>query len=165
MAGCIGGEDTPSETNASGQDVEPTSANETSTPNATDTEPRTTWTNQTREGVVTGIFVPVTGTAINVPLASENTLIEFTAEDGTEDLYLNLTSEGGEISMGIDSPDCDAGPERAGCQFVTTSDGEASYHEPNPTAGTWELTFFSGEPVSVEVGWELEIAQAVPAGS
>lgn len=162
LVGCIGGEDAPPEANTSDEDVEPASADETTNETTNDTTPSIV-RSQTEEGTVTGVFVPVTGSAVNVPPASENTYVEFTTEDATEELRLNLTSEGGEISVGIDGPDCDAGPETAGCEFMTTSNGEASYSEQDPASGTWGLTFFAAEPVVVGADYELEIVQVLSA--
>lgn len=162
LAGCIGGDEEASPDGADGEAVEPGSSNGTANASANVSQPetRTTWETSTEEGTVTGASAPGVG-AVTVQPASDNTAIEFTAADGIQELYLNLTTEGAELSMSIDSPSCEPGGFQAGCETADTSGGEASYHNASAEAGTWTVAVFAQDPVVAQASFTLEIAQAV----
>jgi hypothetical protein len=162
LAGCIGGDGEAAGPDQA--DAPEDEGNATAPANASGEAPAsTTWQVQNETGTVTGVSVPVTGTAINEPTTSENTFIEFTVGEEAQTVRLNLTVDGGELTMGIDDADCDTGPETSGCDFVTTEDGQATYEATDPPAGDWSVSIFAGEPAVVQADFELTIAQQVPA--
>lgn len=159
-AGCLGmGEEEPTDAETNAQDPpEPQDEPETNeTGNAT---LQRTWTRDTYEGSVTGTGVPFGLTV--VPL-SENNNVNFQAEEGIQVLYLNLTTEGGELQMAVGGPGCEA---NAGCEeSVTTSDGEAQYANETPAPGEWSVRMFPADPVAHSVSYTLEVTQGVEAAT
>ncbi len=119
----------------------------------------TSWQNATVEGTVTGANVG--GNALTAHDQSENTVVEFTAEPGVQQVFLNVTTDGSEIMLSINAPDCEPGDTQAGCESLSTSGGEASYLNETPQEGTWQITVFPDEPALVDATFQIDILQAV----
>lgn len=169
VTGCIAGDDAgPTDTNqtpddgASGNTSEEgnESGNETSeepgtsetgeNETAEDDQPR--WERDNRTGEVSGLDAGVTG-----PNASESVEV---SED-TETMFLNLTTDGGELEMRARPPGC----EDAGCEeTATTQDGNASLEIAAPEPGSYNVTLETTGPGAHDISYELAIAsKIVPA--
>lgn len=116
--------------------------------NATEDEPSALWTYDNRTGTVssTDPFL--------FPGEAEET---FEVENGTLELALNLTADGGELDVCIKQPGADACTEEA-----STEDGNLSWETDDPAGGSWTVELTHTGLLS-SVDYELVIAQLVPA--
>ena len=151
--GCIGmgGDDADQDVDAQSNDdtrTEDEELNETDEP-----QTRTEWSTETYEGSITGttFFAP--------EQTSDGQSFSFTVENGTQQLFINLTSDGGELTMYVAGPDCSANEE---CEEqVETESGEAQYAAEEPGAGEWNVRFFPQDPVASDVSYTADVAQGV----
>jgi hypothetical protein len=133
-AGCLGSSDDDGVPSADGDDE--------------DTGPQTTWETVTRSGTVSGAGTP----AGSVSQGGGN-MATWTVPQDTRIMYLNLTAEGGELSMQY-GPDCNT-EDTVECEYqTTTEDGEAREIVEDPAADGWEAYLFI-ENDAGEVDWEL----------
>lgn len=156
FTGCLGGEDAPSIVPAedSGDSQEAPRGNE---PDEEPPEvPRTVWERDYQEGSVTGTELGFG----NIIIDGENFHQSFTISEGTLVLYLNLTTGGTELAIGINDPDCD--PETATiCDAHKTQNGELSLQIEDPLPGGWEVYVGPGEPIVLEEEFHLEITTGI----
>lgn len=155
--GCIGmgGDDSDAETASTDDPARDLNETETEAEEPTNT---TEFSTETIEGSVTGIGIPVVG-SVTVTPASENNVASFTVDENPRILYLNLTTEGGELDMLLAGPNCE---QASACEEeIATSGGEAAYTNETPTAGEHDLRFFSQGPTDNQVSYTLEITQGV----
>lgn len=157
LAGCIGSDEpadateTPSD---QASEDDPASSNGT-----TDGPVQRTWTNETFEGQISGI------SAGGMSATQGDGMQTFTAEQGIEVLFLNLTAEGGAVEMTVGGPDCDvSGNAIPSCAETTsTSSGEASYTNETPVEGEWQVRLSVGDPAGAQVSYTLEVLQGIVA--
>lgn len=117
----------------------------------------TEWDTVTRSGTVSGVGTP----AGSVSQGGGNTAT-WTVPEDTRVLYLNVTSEGGELSIEY-GPDCTT-EDTVECENeATTEDGEARLVHEAPAAAGWEAYFFL-ENDAGEVDWELTATTGVVSG-
>jgi hypothetical protein len=122
-----------------------------------DPGPATTWETVTRSGTVSGAGTP----AGSVSQGGGN-MATWSVPEDTRILYLNLTTEGGELSMQY-GPDCNT-EDTVECEYqTTTEDGEAREIVEDPAAGSWEAYLFI-ENDAGEVDWELTATMGVVNG-
>jgi hypothetical protein len=113
------------------------------------------WTYDNRTGSISGTGVPVAGQ----PIEKEES---FTVGDNVSTVYVNVTSEGGELTLSLREPGC----EDSECaEEAQTASGVASMQVATPSAGQWilVLTLEGSGPVSAD--YELQIAQLAPGSS
>lgn len=151
--GCIGlGDDAGDED----EDIDAQDVDEDPDENETE-EPVTSveWSNDTYEGAITGtsFFAP------SPP--SEQQSFAFEVANGTQGLVINLTTEGGDLSMNVADPECTPGPEATCEETVATEDGEAEFTVESPQGGEWNVRFFPSDPVANDVAYTADVAQGL----
>lgn len=110
------------------------------------------WQRENRTGQVSGVDLGATG-----PNASESVNV---TED-TQQMYLNVTTEGGELEVRVQPPGC----QESSCEETTTTEeGNASLHFPETTAGTYNVTLEPTGPGPHDVKYTLSIAQQIDTG-
>lgn len=115
----------------------------------------TSFATETYEGEITGATVPMGGAAQGDSQAS------FQVPNGARVLYLNVTTEGGELDMQY-GPDCQTDPAVSCSNNATTSDGGLDLRIAQPTTGAWDAFFFIAEDtVAGEVSWTLDVTVGV----
>lgn len=117
----------------------------------------TDWETVTRSGTVSGVGTP----AGSVSQGGGNTAT-WTVPEDTRILYLNVTADGGELSIEY-GPDCTTEDAVECGNEATTEDGEARLVHEGPTAAGWEAYFFL-ENDAGEVDWELTATVGVVSG-
>lgn len=141
-AGCLSPGDEDATTDADGDE---------------DSGPSTSWDTVTRSGTVTGVGTP----AGSVSQGGGNTATWTVAED-TRILHLNVTTEGGELSIEYGS-DCST-EDTVDCEHeATTEGGEVSLVHEDPAPSGWEAYFFLDTNAG-EVDWELTATMGVVTG-
>lgn len=140
-AGCLGSSDDDGPTDTQ-PDVEE------------DEGPSTQWETVDRSGTVTGVGTP----AGSVSQGGGNTAT-WTVPSDTRIMYLNVTADGGELSIEY-GPDCNT-EDTVECQYqASTEGGEAQEVLEDPAASGWEMYFFLQNDAG-EVDWTLEATVGV----
>ena len=111
----------------------------------------------TRSGTVTGVGTP----AGSVSQGGGN-MAAWNVSDTARVLYINVTTEGGELSIEY-GPDCNTQDTVECGNNATTEDGQARLVHEQPTPGSWEAYFFL-ETDAGEVDWELAATMGVVDG-
>lgn len=113
------------------------------------------WSYDNRTGSISGTGVPVAASSFE----EEET---FTVGDNVSTLYVNVTSEGGELTLSLREPGCE---DDTCAQEAQTVSGAASLQAMAPPSGEWlaVLTLEGTGPVSAD--YELQIAQLAPGSS
>lgn len=150
-AGClgIGNEDTEDPE----EDIDPQDVNETDTEDDVEEVNQTEWSTETYEGSITGasFFTPTP--------PSEGQSFSFSTETGIETLFINVTTEGGDLSVYVAYPGCEV---NGGCEETfETSSGEGQYANESAEPGEWNVRFFPSDPVANDVAYTAEVAQNV----
>lgn len=118
--------------------------------------PTTTWSYDRANGTVTGATTP----AGSVNQGGETTAT-FEVPENARVLYLNVTTEGGEVNWQY-GPDCQTDPSIQCENSSSTSDGSDEQVLQVPAPGTWEAHFFVGDDTTAgEVDWTLDVAVGV----
>lgn len=150
-SGCLGiGSDETEETD---EDIDAQDTNETETEDEVDAVNTTEWSSETYEGSISGtsFFAPAP--------PSEGQSFSFSTESGIETLFINLTTEGGDLSVYVAYPGCEV---NGGCEETfETSDGEGQYVNESAEAGEWNVRFFPVDPVANDVSYTAEVAQGI----
>lgn len=116
----------------------------------------TSFATETYEGEVTGATVPMGGGA-----AQGENQASFQVPNGARVLYLNVTTEGGELDMQY-GPDCETDPAVSCSNNATTSDGGLEVRIAQPTTGAWDAFFFIAEDTAAgQVSWTLDVTVGV----
>lgn len=134
-----------------GNESNQTAGNETMR-NDTEEDDDTQWTYDNRTGTVEGTNAIVTQ-------ASETE--DWDVANGTHDLVLNVSAEGGELDLCIRSPDANESDECT--DEVSTEDGNATWAASSPPGGQWSVEMTASGLGQQSVDYELVIAQRVPA--
>lgn len=137
-AGCLGMDDEDVGTDTDGAETGPT----------------TSWETVTRSGTVSGVGTP----AGSVSQGGGN-MAAWSVPGDTRILYLNVTAEGGELSIEY-GPDCNTEDTVECGNEASTEDGEARLVHEQPNATGWEAYFFL-ENDAGEVDWELTATMGV----
>lgn len=119
-----------------------------------DQGPRTSWETVTREGTVSGVGTP----AGSVSQGGGN-MAAWNVPENSRILYLNVTAEGGELSVEY-GPDCTTEDTVQCGNQASTEDGEVRLVHEQPNATGWEAYFFI-ENDAGEVDWELTATMGV----
>lgn len=152
-SGCLGiGSD---EAEESDEDIDAQDTNETDTQEDVEEVNRTEWSTETYEGSISGtsFFAP------SPP--SEGQSFSFSAESGIQTLFINVTTEGGDLTMYVADPDCQPGPDTTCEETVETSSGEGQYVNESAEPGEWNVRFFPSDPVANDVAYTAEVAQGI----
>jgi hypothetical protein len=150
-SGCLGmGGDEANDT----QDLD---TQDTETTNTTDEDPeptnRTEWSKETFEGTITG----TTFLAPSPP--SEGQSFTFTAQSGIETLFVNVTTDGGDLRVLVAGPDCEI---NSACEEETqTEGGEGQYVNESAAPGEWDVRLFPADPVAAQVGYTADVVQGI----
>ncbi len=155
LAGCIGSGDDGGD--GSGDDpIEPSNTTDPGDGTGEDAAPATrSWTNETIEGSVDGVSAP--GVA---SFSTGDVSQSFTAPSGVDVLYLNLTADS--VQMTIGGPDCDIGGNTVPPCAETISGGE-TYRNETPSSGEWQLEFQPSGPVAQGASYTVDVVQGVLA--
>lgn len=122
-----------------------------------DGAPTTTWETVTRSGTVTGAGTP----AGSVSQGGGNQAT-WTVPQDARIMYLNLTADGGELSMEY-GPDCNT-EDTVECEHsASTENGELAEVVEDPAASGWEAYLFLENDVG-EVDWQLQATIGVLDG-
>ncbi|PSG97337.1 hypothetical protein BRD56_06670 [Thermoplasmatales archaeon SW_10_69_26] len=152
--GCIGmGDDADQDVDSQTNDDTPSEDEQLNDTETDEPQTRTEWSTETYEGSITGttVFTP--------EQTSDGQSFSFTVENGTQQLFINLTTDGGELTMYVAGPDCSANDD---CEEqVETESGEAQYAAEAPGAGEWNVRFFPQDPVASDVSYTADVAQGV----
>ncbi len=155
LTGCIGfgGED------AGGNE---TGENQTQDDENATAEDDPAWSSENRTGTVS----PTS------QFTMEGQTESITVEDGASQLLLNLSADGGELTMCIMKPGGNgsgnstastADQQQGECdETKTTQDGNASYQASSPESGDWTVRLTAAQGTTGEVEYTLTIAQKVP---
>lgn len=116
------------------------------------------WQTETFEGTIVGASIPGVGSTAPSP-PSEGQSFSFQADQDIEILYVNLTTEGGELAMYVAEPGCGF---NEGCEeIIDSEDGEAQYFNETPDSGEWHVRFFPQDIVTTGVDYTAEVAQGI----
>lgn len=108
------------------------------------------WTYENRSGTVSGE---------NTPLTTANATEEINVTEGTKELTLNLSAEGGELDVCIRSPD----ESQDSCTAEEqTQEGNASWSTESPAGGEWTVELTAQGTGPQEVDYEMVIGKLVP---
>lgn len=144
-AGCLGAQE---------GDVDAQSADDA----PVDAGPAFDWTHEERDGTASGANLVVV--AVTQGTQTES----FRVPEGTNVTHVNVTTDGGELQLELYPPGCDrsqgGGDECA--DEVTTQDGEAHWMKEAPTAGSWTVYLFKGDPGAADVPYTMVVDQLVP---
>jgi hypothetical protein len=155
--GCLGmGGDDATSTDDTAEPATDDNATSEDEPEQASPEPTIEWRNETYEGTVTGTTVFTPGATSE----GDGQSFTFDAAPGIQTLFVNLTAEGGELTMNVAGPDCEI---NSPCEeSVETSGGEAQYVNETPTSGEWNVRFFV-EPAGAQVDYTANVVQGVNA--
>lgn len=154
LAGCIGSDGDESDTSTN-DPIEPGSVPEDDGNETADEPVERSWTSETLEGSITGVALPGVGSFAQGDVAQS-----FTAPEGVDELYLNLTADS--VQMTIGGPDCDISGDFVPPCAETVGGGD-SYHNETPASGEWQLEFQPDGPVAQEASYTVDVVQAVNA--
>lgn len=166
LAGCIGGggsDDAGTAPTSSSSSPSGSSGSSPSVDNGTQanrTKPQPSWSNETRQGSVTG--------ASAGPLSVFSSGEEFEVPNGTLNLTLAIRSSNGELSVNVYPPCEDQGVAGTGLLADCTSygfsteNGNATWGTDDPKPGAWNAFIFRQNDGAGEVSYQLTVARLLP---
>jgi hypothetical protein len=108
----------------------------------------TSWSYDNRTGTMSG-----NGAFVNVPITKEE---DFSVQDGTVSMYVNVTAEGHELHIAVRAPGCE---DNDCATEADTQSGKATMSIPNPTEGDWVVVLELDGVGPMEADYTLEIAK------
>lgn len=152
-AGCLGFGDDEEDLDADSADEDLEAADDEDETQTGELQNETVWETETYEGTVTGTFF------LAPAPPSDGQSFQFQAKDSIQTLYINLTTEGGDLTMHVADPDCSV---NGGCEEqVETEGGEGQFTSQAPASGEWNVRFFPTDTVTTGVDYTADVAQGL----
>lgn len=118
--------------------------------NTTDSDTR--WETHTKNGTVQGA---------NAVVASSSAEEQVTVADGALVMGVNVTAEGGELTVTLVPPDC----EDASCESSQdTSNGNLTMIVDGPESGEWTIRLEPADPGPANIEYRMVVGVQLPAG-